>query len=47
MTVYENMAFSLKIRKQPKDEVDKKVHEAAKMLGIEHLLCLLYTSRCV
>lgn len=38
MTVYENMAFSLKIRKQPKDEVDKKVHEAAKMLGIEHLL---------
>ena len=38
MTVYENMAFSLKIRKQPKDNVDKKVHEAAKMLGIEHLL---------
>ena len=38
MTVYENMAFSMKIRKQPKDEVDKKVHEAAKMLGIEHLL---------
>ena len=38
MTVYENMAFSLKIRKQPKDEIDKKVHEAAKMLGIEHLL---------
>ena len=38
MTVYENMAFSLKIRKQPKDEVDKKVHETAKMLGIEHLL---------
>ena len=38
MTVYENMAFSLKIRKQPKDEVDKKVHEAAKVLGIEHLL---------
>ena len=29
MTVYENMAFSLKIRKQPKDEIDKKVHEAA------------------
>lgn len=38
MTVYENMAFSLKIRKQPKDEIDKKVHEAAKMLDIEHLL---------
>lgn len=34
MTVYENMAFSLKIRKQPKDEVDKKVHEAAKMLEL-------------
>ena len=29
MTVYENMAFSLKFRKQPKDEVDKKVHVAA------------------
>lgn len=38
MTVYENMAFSLRVRKQPKEEIDKKVHEAAKMLGIEHLL---------
>ena len=38
MTVYENMAFSLKIRRQSKEEIDKKVHEAAKMLGIEHLL---------
>lgn len=34
MTVYENMAFSLKIRKQPKDEIDKKVHEAAKCLAL-------------
>lgn len=38
MTVYENMAFSLRVRKQPKEKIDKKVHEAAKMLGIEHLL---------
>ena len=38
MTVYKNMAFALELRKTPKDEIDKKVHEAAKMLGIEHLL---------
>ncbi len=38
MTVYENMAFGLKLRKMPKDEIDKKVHEAAKILDIEHLL---------
>ena len=38
MTVYENMAFGLKIRKVPKDEIDKKVHEAAKILDLEHLL---------
>ena len=33
MTVYENMAFGLKIRKVPKDEIDKKVHEAAENFG--------------
>jgi multiple sugar transport system ATP-binding protein len=38
MTVYENMAFGLKLRKTPKDVIDKKVREAAKILDIEHLL---------
>ena len=38
MTVYENMAFGLKLRKVPKPEIDKLVHEAAKILGIEQLL---------
>jgi len=38
MTVYENMAFGLKLRKMPKAEIDKKVREAAKILDIEHLL---------
>ena len=34
MTVYENMAFSLKLKKVPKQEIDKKVREAAEILGI-------------
>jgi multiple sugar transport system ATP-binding protein len=38
MTVYENMAFGLKLRKTPKQIIDERVHEAAKSLGIEHLL---------
>ncbi len=38
MTVYENMAFGLKLRKTPKDEINKRVHEAARILDIEHLL---------
>ena len=38
MTIYDNMAFSLQIRKVPKDEIDKRVHWAASILGIEHLL---------
>ena len=38
MTVYDNMAFGLKLRKVPKDEIDKKVKEAAKILGLENLL---------
>ena len=38
MTVYDNMAFGLKLRKKPKDEIDKLVREAAKILGIEQLL---------
>ena len=38
MTVYDNMAFGLKLRKTPKDEIDKLVHEAARILDLEHLL---------
>src|SRR5699024_3557498 len=38
MTVYKNNAFGLELRKTPKDEIDKRVHEAAKILEIEHLL---------
>ncbi len=38
MSVYDNMAFGLKLRKTPKDEIDKLVHEAARILDIEHLL---------
>lgn len=38
MTVYGNMAYALKIRKVPKDEIDRKVHEVAKILEIEQLL---------
>ncbi|GAB6168143.1 sn-glycerol-3-phosphate ABC transporter ATP-binding protein UgpC [Clostridium carnis] len=38
MTVYENMSFGLKLRKMPKQEIDQKVREAAKILDIEHLL---------
>ncbi len=38
MTVYDNMAFGLKIRKFPKEEIDRRVHEAAKILGIEKFL---------
>lgn len=38
MTVYDNMAFGLKLRKIPKTEIDKAVHEAARILDIEHLL---------
>ncbi len=38
MTVYDNIAFGLKMRKVPKDEIDKKVKEAAKILDLEQLL---------
>ena len=38
MTVYENMAFGLKLKKIPKDEIDRKIKEAAKSIGIEMLL---------
>ena len=38
MTVYENMAFSLKLRHVPKDEIDRKVREAAQILDITRFL---------
>ncbi|WP_067141493.1 ABC transporter ATP-binding protein [Oceanivirga salmonicida] len=38
MTVYENMAFGLKLRKTPKDEIDRRVREAAEKLEITELL---------
>ncbi len=38
MTVYENMAFGLRLRKTPKNIIDERVREAAKSLGIEPLL---------
>ena len=34
MTVYDNMAFGLKLRKVPKEEIDRRVKEAAQMLGL-------------
>lgn len=38
MTVFDNMAFALKLRKVPKAEIEQKVTEAARILDIEHLL---------
>ncbi|WP_455650080.1 ABC transporter ATP-binding protein [Enterocloster citroniae] len=38
MSVYDNMAFGLKLRKTPKAEIDEKVHNAARILDLEHLL---------
>ena len=38
MTVYQNMAFGLKLRKYPRDEIDQRVREAADILGIQELL---------
>ncbi|MEG1565891.1 MAG: ATP-binding cassette domain-containing protein, partial [Bacilli bacterium] len=38
MSVYDNMAFGLKIRHMPKNEIDKRVHAAAKILQIEEFL---------
>lgn len=38
MTVYDNLAYALKIRKVPKDEIKKKVHKVAEILEIEQLL---------
>src|SRR6202012_1352469 len=38
MTVFENMAFGLKLAKTPKDEIERKVREAARILQLEALL---------
>ncbi|MBQ8782978.1 MAG: sn-glycerol-3-phosphate ABC transporter ATP-binding protein UgpC [Clostridia bacterium] len=38
MSVYKNMAFGLELRKVPKDEIERRVTEAARILDIEHLL---------
>lgn len=38
MSVYDNIAFGLKVRKVPKAEIERKVREISKVLGIEHLL---------
>lgn len=38
MTVYDNMAFGLKLRKTPKEEIKRRVEEAARILGIEQYL---------
>ena len=38
MTVYDNMAFGLKIRKMPKERIDERVREAARILGLEPYL---------
>ena len=38
MTVYDNMAFGLKLRKLPKREIDRRVREAAAILGLDELL---------
>ncbi|WP_081895204.1 ABC transporter ATP-binding protein [Mesoaciditoga lauensis] len=38
MTVYQNMSFGLRLRKFPKDEIDRRVKEAARILSIENLL---------
>jgi multiple sugar transport system ATP-binding protein len=38
MTVYDNMAFGLKLRKMPKPQIDQRVKEAARILGIEMYL---------
>src|SRR5437762_5189369 len=38
LTVYENIAFSLRLRGTPKDEIDRRVREAARILGLEEFL---------
>ena len=45
MTVYDNMAFGLKLRKVPKDQIDKMVREAAKLFPVDRDSVLLWDVR--
>ena len=47
MTVYDNMAFGLKLRKVPKDQIDKAVREAARILDLDKLLDRKPKALCV
>src|SRR6202035_1740305 len=38
MTVYDNLSFGLKLRKTPKSEIDKRVRDAAQILGLDPFL---------
>ena len=38
LSVYDNIAFGLRLRKEPKDEIDRRVREAARVLGLEEFL---------
>src|SRR5205807_7803523 len=38
MTVYDNLSFGLKLRKTPKSEIDKRVRDAAQILGLDAFL---------
>ena len=38
LSVYENIAFGLRVQKVPKDEVDRRVHDAARILGLDEFL---------
>jgi multiple sugar transport system ATP-binding protein len=38
LSVYDNIAFGLKLKKMPKDEIDRRVQDAARVLGLEQLL---------
>ena len=44
MSVRQNMAYGLKIRRINQQEIDRRVNQAAEILSIEEYLCLLYTS---
>ncbi len=38
MSVYDNIAFGLKLRKLPKQEIERKIRDISEVLGITHLL---------
>ena len=46
MTVFDNMAFGLKLRKTPKDEIKRRVEEAARVLSSVNLRSSCWTNRC-